>query len=267
MDEATADNDRDIPGVEISHPIAASPGTVWDILTDPARFSAWMQGEVTFEARPGSPFRAAFPDFGIVMAGEIRSIDPDARRLDLTWGVESGPQAGEYPAGSSLLSLRVGAEGTGSRLELRHTGLPSVGAAREQEGGWRFQLSRLDLTANRADLAAGLERTLPEWVAAWNEQDEEKRTAALRRCCADDIAFRDDWTGLTGIGLLGMHIANCHRYMPGYALEHTGDVRICRGEALVGWRTTGPGGPGEGFNHIQADPDGTIRRVTGFPQG
>ena len=267
MDQAAEGNDQGTTKVEFSFPIAASADTVWDILTDPARFSAWMQGEVTFETRPGSPFRAAFPNFGIVMAGEIRAVDAEARRFALTWGAESGPQAKEYPAGSSLLSFEVHAEGAASRVELRHTGLPSAHAARDQEGGWRFQLSRLDLTANRIDLAAGLDRTLPEWIAAWNEQDEETRMAALRRCCADDITFRDDWTGLSGIGLLSMHIANCHQYMPGYTLKHTGDVRVCRGEALVGWRATGPGGPSEGFNHIRADPDGTIRRVTGFQQG
>lgn len=266
MGQATAGNDQGTPAVELSFPIAASADTVWTILTDPARFSAWMQGEVTFEARPGSPFRAAFPNHGIVMSGEIRAVDADARRFALTWGAESGPQAKEYPAGSSLLSLEVRPEGAACRVELRHTGLPSAHAAQEQEGGWRFQLSRLDLAANRIDLAAGFERTLPEWIAAWNEQDAEARMAALRRCCAGDVTFRDDWTSLGGIGLLDMHIANCHRYMPGYTLEHTGDVRICRGEALVGWRATGPGGPTEGFNHVRADPDGTIRRVTGFQQ-
>lgn len=267
MDRAPADTDQGTPAVEISHPIAAGADTVWNILTDPARFSAWMQGDVTFDLRPGSPFRAVFANYGITMSGEIRTVDPVARCFVLTWGAESGPQADEYPAGSSLLSLRVHQDGAGSRLELRHSGLPSARAAQEQESGWYFQLSRLDLMANRTDLAAGLDRTLPEWIAAWNEQDEEERLAALRRSCADDITFRDDWTGLSGIGLLSMHIANCHRYMPGYALEHTGDVRICRGEALVGWRATGPGGASEGFNHVQADPDGTIRRVTGFQQG
>jgi len=161
----------------------------------------------------------------------------------------------------------VNPAGSGCRVDLRHSGLPSAEAAREQEGGWHFQLSRLNLEANRIDLGAGLERTLPEWIAAWNDQDAETRLAALRRCCADDITFRDDWTGLTGIELLSMHIASCHHYMPGYSLEHTGDVRVCRGEALVGWRATGPGGGSEGFNHIQADPDGTIRRVTGFQKG
>ena len=251
--------------VELSVEIAASPETVWSILTDPQGFSAWMEGEVTFEARVGSAFRAAFPHYQIVLGGEIVALDPEARRLGVTWGIESGPQAEEYPAGSSLVEFHVRSDGAGCRVDLRHTGLSSAEAAREQEGGWRFQLSKLDLKANRIDLAAGLERTLPDWVAAWNETDAEARVTLLRQCCRDDVAFRDEWTALSGLDLLSMHIGNCHMYMPGYSLEHTGDVRICRGEALVGWRATGPGGqPVEGFNCIRADPDGTIRRVTGF---
>ena len=251
--------------VELSVEIAASPETVWSILTDPQGFSAWMEGEVTFEARVGSAFRAAFPHYQIVLGGEIVALDPEARRLGVTWGIESGPQAEEYPAGSSLVEFHVRSDGAGCRVDLRHTGLSSAEAAREQEGGWRFQLSKLDLKANRIDLAAGLERTLPDWVAAWNETDAEARVTLLRQCCRDDVAFRDEWTALSGLELLSMHIGNCHRYMPGYSLEHTGDIRICRGEALVGWRATGPGGqPVEGFNHLRADPDGTIGRVTGF---
>ena len=38
-----------------------------------------------------------------------------------------------------------------------------------------------------------------------------------------------------------MHIANCHQYMPGYTLEHTGDLRICRGEALARMALHRPG--------------------------
>ena len=251
--------------VELSAPIAASVDAVWGILTSATGFSEWMEGKVTFEPRAGSPFRAEFPAYGIVLGGKIVEVDPGARRLVLTWGIESGPDADVFPAGSSLVQLQVHPDGPASRIELRHTGLRSAEAAAQQEGGWRFQLSKLDLKANRADLAAGLDRTLPEWIAAWNERDPEARMSALARCCHDDIVFRDEWTSLSGTALLGMHIGNCHQYMPGYTLEHTGDIRICRGEALVGWRATGPGGqPIEGFNHIQADPDGKIRRVTGF---
>ena len=256
------------PAVELSASIAASVETVWAMLTTATGFSEWMDGHVTFEPRAGSPFRAEFPAYRIVLSGKIVEVDPGARRLTLTWGIESGPDADVFPAGSSLVEFQVHPEGPACRIELRHTGLRSAEAAAQQEGGWRFQLSKLDLKTNRADLAAGLDRTLPSWIAAWNERDAEARMAALERCCSDGIAFRDEWTALSGTAMLGMHIGSCHHYMPGYTLEHTGDIRICRGEALVGWRATGPGGqPTEGFNHILADPDGRIHRVTGFQAG
>lgn len=255
-------------GVEVSVEIAASADTVWGFCSTPEGFSAWWEGNITFEPRAGSPFRGEFPAYQIVLGGKIVQVDPGARRFALTWGVESGPDADVFPAGSSLVELQVSPVGAGCRVELRHTGLRSAEAAAQQEGGWRFQLGKLDLKANRADLAAGLARTLPEWLAAWNEHDPQARLAALERCCHDDVTFRDEWTALSGAAMLSMHIGNCHHYMPGYSLEHTGDLRVCRGEALVGWRATGPGGqPVEGFNHILADPDGTIRRVTGFQAG
>ena len=171
--------------VELSADIAARPDTVWGFLSDAEGFSAWMEGEVTFEPRAGSPFRAVFPNYQIVLGGEIVALDPEARRLGVTWGIESGPQAEEYPAGSSLVEFHVRSDGAGCRVDLRHMGLSSAQAAREQEGGWRFQLSKLDLKANRIDLAAGLERTLPDWVAAWNETDAE----AGSRCC-DNVVVK-----------------------------------------------------------------------------
>ena len=262
---STPSEDPKRTSVRVSFRIAARPATIWSIVSDPARFSAWMEGDVSFDPRAGGPFRAGFPEHGIVIAGEIRSIDAGARRLALTWGIESGPEEAEHPAGSSLVEIRVDADGPGSRVELLHAGLPSEQAARRQKGGWRFQLSRLDLMANRIDLRAGLGRTLPRWVAAWNERDPDRRLAILRRACDEKVEFRDEWTAVRGVELLGVHIGNCHRYMPGYELEHTGDLRICRGEALVGWRAAGPeGGPVEGLDHVRADPDGTIRGVTGF---
>ncbi len=256
---------RDAPAaVEISRSIDASADTVWAILTRPAEFSAWMEGDVAFAAEVGASFRAEFPQVGTVVAGEIVSLDPDRRRLSLTWGIERGARSRAFPAGSSLVELSLRARGTRCRLELRHAGLPSAEAAEEQKNGWRFQLSRLDVMANRADLLRGLERALRHWLAAWNESDAEARERALERCCADDVAFRDDWTDLVGIRDLSAHIGNCHRYMPNYRLERAGDVRVCRGEALVDWRASGPGAATTGTNHVVADPDGTIRRVTGF---
>ena len=266
MSETTAP-----PLVDLSLEIEASPETVWSILTTPERFSIWMGGNVEFEARSGSPFRAEFPNIQTVIAGEVVTLDDDARHLGLTWGVEAGHHADIFPAACSLVEFRVHDADVGCRVELSHSQIPSAAVSQEHEGGWRFHLSRMALFANRADLEVGLERTLPGWFSAWNEQDEVARLETLRACCADDVEFRDDWTVIPpfgvadGIEALSNHIGMCFMFMPGWALEPTDDVLICRGAALVGWRSVGPDGAViEGFNHVRADRDGTLRSVTGF---
>ena len=256
------------PAVELSVHIEASPDTVWGILTTPERFSAWMGGQVTFETRVGSPYRAEFPQYRMVLSGEVLAFDDLGRRFALSWGIESGPRAETMPASSSRVEFRVADGQGGAHVEVRHGGFLAAQTAREHEEGWRFHLGRLSLSANRTDLAAGLGRALPAWWAAWNEPDEAARLTSLRACCAPDIEFRDDWAVLRGIERLSLHIANCHRFMPGWRIEATGDVRVCRGEALVGWRSTDRGrGAREGFNHVRADYDGTLRRVAGFQAG
>lgn len=253
--------------VELSIEIEASAETVWTILSTPAGFSALMQGQVTFETTPGSPFRAEFPNYGVVTSGKIVSFDADDRRMALTWGSELGPQTADLPAGSSLVEFHVLAADAGCRVNLRHSGFPSAQLAQEHDGGWRFHLGRLALDANRTDLAAGLKRTLAGWFAAWNNPDADARLAALRSCCAEDIEFQDEWAVARGVERLNLHITNCHRFMPGWKIEPAGDLRICRGEAMVGWRSEGPGGTQEGHNHVRASYNGTILRVAGFEGG
>jgi uncharacterized protein YndB with AHSA1/START domain len=256
------------PLVELSRDIEAGGDTVWGILTTPERFSTWMNGKVEFEARAGSPFRAEFPDFQIVIAGEIVTLDREARHLGLTWGIQEGPQADVLPAGSSFVEFRVHDTESGCRVELKHSRLPSDEFVRQNQQGWRFHLSRMALSANRADLEKGLERTLAGWFTAWNERDDAARLRTLEECCSKDIEFQDDWASAQGLDLLSQHISNCFKFMPGWKLEPTGDLRICRGEALVGWRGVGPDGSAlEGHNHVRADWDGTLRRVAGFQVG
>lgn len=256
------------PLIDLSLDIEASPETVWSILTTAELFSKWMDGRVEFEARTGSPFRAEFPNIQTVIAGEVVTLDAEARHLGLTWGVESGQHAEAFPAACSLVEFRVSDADVGCRIDLTHSQLPSGAIAEGQEGGWRFHLSRMALYANRTDLEAGLERTLVGWFSAWSEPDDAMRLETLKACCADEIEFRDDWTVAGGIEVLNQHIAMCFQFMPGWKLEATGDVRVCRGEALVGWRSVGPDGTAlEGFNHVSAARDGTLRRVTGFQAG
>ncbi len=252
--------------VEVACEIEADAQTVWDILATPDRFSAWIGGRTTFELRGGSPFRAEFPEYDTVIAGEVVAVDAAARRLSLTWGVESGPQAESLPAASSRVEFRVEDSEAGCLTAVRHSGFRSAQSAQEHDAGWRFHVGRLAFFANRTDLAAGLERTLRIWFEAWNETDAGKRLELLRACCFEDVEFRDPWAVAGNVESLNLHIGNCHRFMPGWKIEAGDDLRICRGEALAGWRSQGPTGETKGASHVRAAHDGRIRRVASFEE-
>ena len=252
--------------VDISRTIDARLDTVWDIISTPEGFSKWMGGDVTFASDVGSPFEGRFPQFQTVIRGEVLEFDSGAHRIALSWGIETGPQAAYFPAASSRVELSLTAEAPGTLIQVRHSALPTAKEAGDHEAGWRFNLSRLSLIANREDLSATLGPAMDAWFAAWNETDSERRAELLARCCAPDIEFRDEYTEASGRDLLSLHIGNSQRFRPGWRIESAGPVVICRGEALCPWRYTGPEGAAvEGTNHVTATPDGTISRVTGFP--
>lgn len=251
--------------VEMSREVEARPDTVWEILTTAELFGEWMDGQAEFEAQVGSSFRLAFPQYEMVILGEVVECDPASHRLGLTWGHESGHNADVLPPGTTLLEFSLQEIEKGTRVELKHSRIPSEGIEHELHGGWRFHLSRLALRANRRALKPALDRALGDWFDAWNDRNDDTRIETLRRCCSEDVVFRDDWTAMQGVELLGLHISNCFRFMPDWELKPTGDVRICRGEALVGWESRGPGGAElRGHNHLMVDLDGIIRRVVGF---
>ncbi len=253
--------------VDVSVVIEASPDTVWNIVSTPEGFSGWMDATAEFEPRVGSPFKADFPNYGIVMSGEVASFDTETKTIAFTWGVESGPQADTFPAGSSLVEVQVTGDPEGCHVRLRQTRV-SPDSVEQHASGWRFHLSRMALHANRSDLAGALARTLPAWFNAWNESDGEARLQRLRDCCADDVAFSDEWAVADGIELLSLHIGNTHHYMPGWRLELAGDPRVCRGEILFDWRALGPNEEQvSGINHARVAADGMLRRVVGFPNG
>jgi len=251
--------------VDLSRMIDARVETVWRIISTSEGFGAWMGGEVRFDPVPGSEFTASFPQFQTVIRGEVLEIDTAAHRIALSWGVESGPQAPTLPVGASRLEISLTAEGDGTRARLVHSSLPSAEEARNHEAGWRFHLGRLSLQANRTDLAATLGPSMDAWFGAWNEDDADARDALIHECCSEDVEFRDEYAEAAGRDLLGAHIGNTRQYMPGFSIRATGPIVVCRGEALVPWESTGPGGTTfAGTNHVVARPDGTITRVTGF---
>lgn len=251
--------------VTVSTTVRATPATVFGILTDPDRFTDWIQGRATFEPEAGSPFSIDFPQFETVIRGEVVEVVPE-RRVVFTWGVAEGEQHPWFPPGSSTLSIELDALDDGrTRVTLVHGDLPEREVSPHHQG-WRFHLDRMDLWANRVQLADRLAPRLEAWRAAWSESDDEARAERLARCCAESLRYADEYAELEGRDLLSRHIGNAIRMMPVSRLE-TGAPRVNRGLALVEWRVVADEEeetPHRGHLVIEADDEGRFRRVTSF---
>jgi len=133
--------------VEREIEIAASPETVWKLLTLPGEVVHWMGCAATFDLRPGGAFQVAVLP-GSTVSGEFVDIDPP-KRLVYTWGWEDEDHP--VPPGSSTVEFELASRGTGTLLRLRHHHLPGAAAAASHERGWAHYLPRLAVTAAGGD--------------------------------------------------------------------------------------------------------------------
>jgi uncharacterized protein YndB with AHSA1/START domain len=111
--------------------IAARPETVFEFWIDPAKMARWMGRDIRLDPRPGGAFRVDYNGSDIASGAVVEVVRP--RRLVVTWGWEA---AGDpTPPGASTVEVTFAADGDGTILRLRHSGL----AAEAVEGhavGW-----------------------------------------------------------------------------------------------------------------------------------
>jgi len=131
--------------IELERRIAARPETVFSYLTDPARFARWQGIDAELDPRPGGAFRfrtTAHPHY--VASGRYVEVEAPTR-IVFTWGWEDSPDLGEaqqgLPPGSSTVEVDLVADGDGTLLRLRHSGLPSETACRFHTTGWETTLN------------------------------------------------------------------------------------------------------------------------------
>jgi uncharacterized protein YndB with AHSA1/START domain len=124
--------------VEVEQLIAAKPATVFSYLVDPAKFVTWMGVGAELDPRPGGKFRID-ADGGNIATGEYLEVDPP-HRLVMTWGWERDDTV--LP-GSTRVEITLTAEGAGTKLRLRHLGLPSDTARETHHGGWMLYTGKL----------------------------------------------------------------------------------------------------------------------------
>jgi len=239
--------------------IRASREIVFGFFTDSARWAAWWGGGSTIDARPGGAMRIRYPD-GTEAAGEVLDV-LRPQRIVFTYGYVKGTP---IPPGGSRVTIRLDPHDEGTSLTLTHE-FADEDVRDQHVQGWRYQLSLFaNLVANEVN--ANAHDIVDAWFLAWATKDVAAREAALAKIAQPSVAVRDRFTAIDGTADLQAHITGAQRFMPGFTMKRTGDIRHCQGTVLAEWVATGPDGQqrGSGTNVFTFGADGRLSSVVGF---
>jgi DNA-binding transcriptional ArsR family regulator len=103
---------------------------------------------------------------------------------------EERPWRVGYPAGSSTVEITLEPQAGGTRVRLRHAGLPAGEPPMAHLAGWRHVLATLAYRGAADQLAPVLDERVADWQTAWNEPEPARRVALLERCLSDGGRFR-----------------------------------------------------------------------------
>ena len=132
--------------LEVSVHIAARREIVFPYFTEAERYVEWMGSSATLEAVPGGVYRVGMGD-GVEAVGEFLEVD-FPNRVVFTWGWTD--QFAVAP-GSSRVVVTLADEDGGTRVVLRHHGLPDDEQRTHHRGGWEAYLDRLAVRAAGGD--------------------------------------------------------------------------------------------------------------------
>lgn len=141
--------------IEVERRIAARPEIVFSYFTDPDRFCMWQGTDAELDPRPGGLFRVTVTGRSRMVArGEYVEVVPP-KRIVFTWGweqIEGLPEGmdGVLP-GTSTVEVELQADGDGTILRLRHSGLRTDPERAVHTRGWDLTLERLVVVAAGGD--------------------------------------------------------------------------------------------------------------------
>jgi uncharacterized protein YndB with AHSA1/START domain len=124
--------------------INAPPERVYQYFTRPEAIVTWMGEYALLDPSPKGRFEVDVK--GAPVRGRFLHLDPP-RRLLISWGYAGSHR---LPPGASTVEVLLTPEGSGTRVELMHHGLPAA----EQPGharGWGHYLPRLKIAATGHD--------------------------------------------------------------------------------------------------------------------
>ena len=118
--------------------IQARPEIVFAYFTDAEKLIRWKGVRATLDPRPGGIYRVEI-DASNIVRGTYLEVTPH-ERIVFTWGWEG--EASPLPPGASTVEVTFSEEGGGTRVRLRHKGLPPPLRAVHAQG-WEHFLPRL----------------------------------------------------------------------------------------------------------------------------
>ena len=127
--------------------INATPDQVFDHFVRPELLVRWMGDFARLEAVEGGVFSVDIN--GVLIRGHFVRVDRP-RALEIAWG-EGGSEA--MPPGATRLRVTFEARGATTRVELEHSGLVPVEAAKHSIG-WPHFIERLAMAAAGGDPGA-----------------------------------------------------------------------------------------------------------------
>ena len=122
--------------------VAASPDTVFEYFTDPAKMVQWMGTEATLDPRPGGVCRLGMGGLS-VMSGQFVEVHSPSR-IVFTWGWET--EVFSTPPQSTVVEVDLTAAGGETVVHVVHRRL-RPDAAGAHRVGWQHYLPRLALAA------------------------------------------------------------------------------------------------------------------------
>jgi uncharacterized protein YndB with AHSA1/START domain len=124
--------------------IAARPEQVFEYFVRPELLVRWMGDVARLDAVEGGTFSVDIN--GVLIRGHFVRLEPP-RLIEIAWG-EAGNTA--MPPGATRLRVTLEALGTGTRVQLEHSGLvPSE--APKHAMGWPHFVARLGVAASGGD--------------------------------------------------------------------------------------------------------------------
>jgi len=118
--------------------VAATPATVFPLISTADGIARWFGSSVDFDAKPGGTLRVDINGRDVARGEVVELVEPERVVFTFGWEGDTHP----VPAGSTRVEITLTVDGDGTLITLRHSGLTAE-QAKDHKEGWDHYLPRL----------------------------------------------------------------------------------------------------------------------------